>query len=74
MDGIKPIKNRRGCLATLALVLSPLGLAFIWCALIDRESFGVFVLGSLFTVLFAAVAIATILVKGIRRREHRVPP
>jgi len=47
----------------LAVVLSPLGLAFLWCAFVDQESFAAFVLGLLFTVLFGVAALGVWLVR-----------
>jgi hypothetical protein len=48
---------------TLAFVFSPLGLAFLWCALVDPEAFGAFVLGVLFTAVFGAIALGRFLIK-----------
>jgi hypothetical protein len=56
-------------LRTLALVLSPLMLAFLWCAFIDQESFAAFVLGLLFTVLFGVCALGAWLVRRLRQKR-----
>ena len=56
-------------LRTLAFVLSPLVIAFLWCAFIDQESFGAFVLGLLFTVLFGAIALGVWVVRKLRDKR-----
>jgi len=71
MEGNKPTKSRRGW-RTFAFVLSPLALAFLWCAFIDQESFGAFVLGLLFTILFGVVALGVWLVKKRAKQMHDV--
>lgn len=48
-----------------ALVLSPLGLAFLYCALVDQESFGAFLLGISFTLLFSAMVLLRFLAKKL---------
>ena len=53
----------RRCWRTWALVFLPLGLAFLWCAFVDQESFGAFVLGVLFTIVFGAIALGAWLIK-----------
>jgi TctA family transporter len=58
----KPTKRRRAW-KTLAFVFSPLGLAFLWCAFVDQEAFGAFVLGVLFTGLFGVFALGRLLNK-----------
>jgi len=67
-------RTRRGR-RTLALVLSPLALSFLWCAFVDQEPFGAFVLGLLFTVLFGAIALGAWLVRrfGEKRLKETVP-
>ena len=67
MNPAKPTTFRHPWLV-LAFVLSPLALAFLWCAFVDQEGFGAFVLGVLFTLLFAVVALVTFLVKRLMRR------
>jgi len=56
---------------TLAFVFSPLGLAFVWCAFVDQEAFGAFVLGILFTVLFGAVALGAWLMRKLDKRRAK---
>ena len=73
MDTNKPTTVRRRWFV-LAFVLSPLGLAFLWCAFVDQEGFGAFVLGVLFTLLFGAVALVTFLVKKLMRRTKVETP
>jgi hypothetical protein len=51
MEAKKSPKMRRRWRAW-AFVFSPLGLAYLWCAFVDQESFGAFLLGVLFTILF----------------------
>jgi len=69
MEANKPTKRRRTW-RTLAFVFSPLGLAFLWCAFIDQEAFGAFVLGVLFTGLFGVFALGRFLIK--RSDEKKV--
>jgi hypothetical protein len=61
-------KVRRAWL-TFALVLSPLGIAFLWCAFIDQEDFVAFVLGIVLTVLFSTVALLMLLVRNLIGRK-----
>ena len=68
MDENKPKKVRRGW-RTLALVFSPLGLAFLWCAFVDQEAFGAFLLGVLFTALFGAIALGAWLITMLDARR-----
>ena len=63
-------KIRRG-LRTVALVVSPLGLSFLWCAFVDQESFGVFIFGTLFTVLFGAIALGAWVVRKLRDKRAK---
>jgi len=56
-------------LRMLAFVLSPLVLAFLWCAFIDQESFAAFVLGLFFTVLFGTIALGAWLVRKVRQKR-----
>jgi len=72
MERNKPTKARRGCL-TLVFVLSPLGLAGLWCGFIDQESFGAALLGVVFTSLFGAVALVAFVVRKVSgRRAHEI--
>ena len=59
---------RRGWM-TLVFVFSPLGLAFLWCAFVDQEAFGAFVLGVLFTILFGVIALGRWLIKRMASRR-----
>jgi hypothetical protein len=72
MDTSKATNVRRRRLV-LAFVLSPLALAFLWCAFVDQEGFGAFVLGVLFTLLFGVVALMTFLVKKLMRTTVKTP-
>jgi len=73
MDISKPTTVQRRWLP-FASIFSPLALAFLWCAFVDQEGFGAFVLGVLFTLLFAVVALVTFLVKKlIEERRLRLP-
>jgi RsiW-degrading membrane proteinase PrsW (M82 family) len=62
MEPDKSPKTRRGW-KTLAFVFSPLGLAFLWCAFVDQESFGAFLLGVLFTIVFGVIALGAWLIR-----------
>ena len=69
MDTTKPTTAHRRWFV-LAFVFSPLALAFLWCAFVDQEGFGAFVLGVLFTLLFGAVALVTFLVKKLLTKKQ----
>ena len=73
VDANKPRNVHHGWLV-FVFVLSPLALAFLWCAFVDQEGFGAFVLGVLFTLLFAVVALVTFLVKKLMRRTTLETP
>ena len=64
----KATKVRRARL-TFALVLSPLGTAFLWCAFVDQEDFVAFVLGISLTMLFGVVALLMLLVRKLIARK-----
>jgi RsiW-degrading membrane proteinase PrsW (M82 family) len=62
MEAHKSPKKRRGW-RTLAFVFSPLVLAFLWCAFVDQESFGAFVIGVAFTIVFGVIALGAWLIR-----------
>jgi RsiW-degrading membrane proteinase PrsW (M82 family) len=67
MEANKPTMMRRRW-RTLAFVFSPLGLAFLWCAFVDREAFGAFILGVLFTGVFGVVVLVRFLIERSDKR------
>ena len=68
METPLPAKGRRVWL-TITFVLSPLGLALLWCALVDPESFGAFLLGIFFTILFGIAVIVAFLARKLNARS-----
>ena len=46
-------------------------LAFLWCAFVDHEAFGAFVIGVLFTGLFGAFALGRFLLQRSDARRER---
>jgi RsiW-degrading membrane proteinase PrsW (M82 family) len=62
MEAGKLRKMRSGW-RTLAFVFSPLALAFLWCAFVDQESFGAFVIGVAFTIVFGVIALGAWLIR-----------
>ena len=71
MEIYTALKAPRRIWKTLALVFSPMGLALFWCAFIDRESFGAFVFGVLFTILFGTIALGAWLTKKAAAKQGK---